>query len=294
MSRFRLAWARQCGERKAKEHGFTAFPVDPRRIAEDEDIHISPKRPDQPGVSGGIIFSDIGVAIFHSTDIASAGFQRFTIAHELGHYFLEGHPEEIQKVAPVHVSRAGFTQGDSSIELEADHFASGLLMPTRLVRDALERGPVGFAGIEELADRSECSLTASAIRAAECSPYPMAIVVSRGERICYGFLSDGFRQLKPRAFPRKGDLLPDSVTREFNSEPANVAAGWRVTGETSLSDWFDGPSGIRLDEEVIGLGRYGFTLSVFSSEDLPEEPDEEEDEEAALEERWRPRFAYGR
>ncbi len=46
MSRFRLAWARQCGERKAKEHGFTAFPVDPRRIAEDEDIHISPKRPD--------------------------------------------------------------------------------------------------------------------------------------------------------------------------------------------------------------------------------------------------------
>lgn len=294
MSRFRLAWARQCGERKAKEHGFDAFPVDPHRIAEDEDIHIVPKRPDQPGVSGGIIFSDVGVAIFHSTDIASAGFQRFTIAHELGHYFLEGHPEEIQKIAPVHVSRAGFTQGDSSIELEADHFASGLLMPTRLVRDALDRGPVGFAGIEELADRSECSLTASAIRAAECSPYPMAIVVSRGERICYGFLSDGFRQLRPRAFPWKGDLLPDSVTRAFNLDSANVEAGRRMTGETSLSEWFDGPGGIRLDEEVIGLGSYGFTLSVFSSEDLPGEPDEEEDEEAELEERWRPRFAYGR
>lgn len=294
MSRFRLAWARQCGERKAKEHGFTAFPVDPLGIAEDEDIHVAPKRPDQAGVSGGIIFSDAGVAIFHSTDIASPGFQRFTIAHELGHYFLDGHALEIQKIAPIHVSRAGFTQGDSSIELEADHFASGLLMPTRLVRDALDRGPVGFAGIEELADRSECSLTASAIRAAECSPYPMAIVVSRGDRICYGFLSDGFRQLKPRAFPRKGDLLPDSVTRAFNVDPANVAAGRRMTGETSISDWFDGPAGIRLDEEVIGLGSYGFTLSVFSSEDLPEEPDEEEDEEAALEERWRPRFAYGR
>ncbi|HEY0026778.1 MAG TPA: hypothetical protein VGC35_02815 [Allosphingosinicella sp.] len=51
---------------------------------------------------------------------------------------------------------------------------------------------------------------------------------------------------------------------------------------------------VRLDEEVIGLGSYGFTLTVFSSEDLPEEPDEEEDEEKTLEERWRPRFAYGR
>lgn len=294
MSRFRLAWARQCGERKAKEHGFDAFPVDPHRLAENEDIHIVPKRPDQPGVSGGIIFSDAGVAIFYSTDIASAGFQRFTIAHELGHYFLEGHPEELQKVAPIHVSRAGFTQGDSSIELEADHFASGLLMPTRLVRGALDRGPVGLAGIEELADRSECSLTASAIRAAECSPYPMAIVVSRDERICYGFLSDGFKKLKPRAFPRKGDLLPESITRAFNADPGNVVSGRRMTGETSLSEWFDGPVGVRLDEEVIGLGRYGFTLTVFSSEELPEDPDEEEDEEAALEERWRPRFAYGR
>lgn len=268
--------------------------MDPRRIAQDEDIHIIPKRPDQPGVSGGIIFSDAGVAIFHSTDVASLGFQRFTIAHELGHYFLDGHPEEIQKVASVHVSRAGFTQGNNSIELEADHFASGLLMPTGLVRRALHHGHVGLAGIEELADLSQCSLTASAIRAAECSPYPMAIVISQGEKICYGFLSDGFKQLKPRTFPRKDDLLPGSITRAFNIETGNVALGRRMTGETSLSEWFDGPVGIRLNEEVIGLGSYGFTLTVFSSEDLPDEPDEEEDDEESLFERWRPRFAYGR
>jgi hypothetical protein len=122
----------------------------------------------------------------------------------------------------------------------------------------------------------------------------MAIVVSRGERICYGFLSDGFKQLRPRAFPRKGDLLPESITRAFNADPGNVAFGRRMMGETSLSEWFDRPEGVRLDEEVIGLGSYGVTLSVFSNEDLPEEPSEEEDEEAMLEERWRPRFAYGR
>lgn len=294
MSKFRLAWARQCGERKAREHGFTSFPIDPFRIAQAEDIHVEAKPADQPGVSGGIIFADVGTAIFYATNISSEGFQRFTVAHELGHYFLEGHPEEILEAGPMHVSRAGFTQGDSSIEIEADHFASGLLMPTSFVRQKLGRAQIGLAGIERLATDAECSLSASAIRSAECSPYPMAIVVSRADRVCYGFLSDGFKQLKPRAFPRKGDLLPETATREFNLDYSNVELRRRRTSETTLAEWFDGPLGIRLDEEVVGLGGYGFTLSVFSSEELPDEPDEEEDEEATLIESYRPKFAYGR
>ena len=239
MSRFRLGWARNCGERKAKEHGFETFPVDPFEIAAAEDIHVEPKPADQPGVCGGIIFADAGTAIFYATNIASGGFQRFTVAHELGHYFLEGHPEEIQKTSPVHVSRAGFTQGDSSIEIEADHFASGLLLPTRLVKQSLAASQVGLEGIRELADDAECSLTASAIRAAECSPYPMAVVVSCGDCVCYGFLSDRFKQLKPRAFPRKGDPLPFTATREFNSDMSNVKTGKLVTSETTLAEWFE-------------------------------------------------------
>lgn len=294
MNRFRLEWARKCGERKAKEHGFTSFPIDPFQIAANEDIFVEAKKPDQAGVSGGIIFTDVGIGIFYATNIASSGFQRFTLGHELGHYFLDGHPEEIMKHAPVHISRAGFTEGSNPIEIEADHFSSGLLMPTGLVRRSLDDHQVGLAGIEELASVSECSLTASAIRAAECCPYPMAVVVSKGERVCYSFLSEGFKQLRPRAYPQKNDLLPDTGTRAFNSNPANVAEGRRLTSETTLNEWFDGPSSIDLDEEIIGLGSYGFTLTVFTSEELPAEPDEELDEEASLIESYTPRFAYER
>ena len=117
--------ARRQGELKAKEKGYDAFPVDPFAIAETEDIFVEPKDPGRVGVSGGIIFHEESVGIFYATDIKSEGFRRFTVAHELGHYFLEGHPEEILKTAPIHMSRAGFSQGMSSIELEADHFASG-------------------------------------------------------------------------------------------------------------------------------------------------------------------------
>ncbi len=294
MSKFRLNWARRCGEQKAAEYDFTTFPIDPFAIAAKEDIHVEAKPPDMDGVSGGIIFSDENVGIFYSTKIDNDGFQRFTVAHELGHYFLEGHPEQILSAAPIHVSRAGFTEGSSSIEIEADHFASGLLLPSRLVSQALNSQQIGLAGIVALSDLSECSLTACAIRAAECSPYPMAIVVSKGDSICYGFLSDGFKKLGRMSFPRKGAKLPNTATRDFNSDPENVSAGRQLCSQTTLECWFDGPAGIDLDEEIAGLGSYGFTLSVFSSEELPVDPDDDEDDEAALIESYTPKFARGR
>jgi hypothetical protein len=198
------------------------------------------------------------------------------------------------KAAPIHISRAGFTEGGSSIEIEADHFASGLLLPTKLVTQALRNGQIGLVGISELSELSKCSLTACAIRAAECSPYPMAVVVSKGDHICYGFLSDGFKKLGSITFPRKGAKLPNSATRNFNSDPENVSAGRRLSSQTTLESWFDGPAGVDLDEEIAGLGSYGFTLSVFSSEELPDDPDDDEDDEAALIESYTPKFARGR
>lgn len=294
MTGFRLSWARTRGERKAREHGYSAFPIDPIAIAESEDILVCPKATDQVGVSGGIIFDQESVAIFYATDITNAGFQRFTVGHELGHYFLDGHPEEITKVSPVHVSRAGFTQGDQSIELEADHFASGLLLPTSLVRGLLSDERVGLEGIEALEADSKCSLTASAIRAAECSPYPMAVVVSRGQQVAYAFMSDGFKALGKLTMLRKGAALPDTMTADFNRDLNNVASGQRATGSSTLSHWFDGAVGVDLDEQVVGLGSYGYTLTVLSGEHLPADSEDAEDEEAQLIESYTPKFSYGR
>ena len=122
----------------------------------------------------------------------------------------------------------------------------------------------------------------------------MATVMSRGEEVCYGFLSEGFKRLKPRTYPRKGDFLPETATRRFNADPVNVELGRQTTSGTTLSEWFDGPLDVALDEEVIGLGSYGYTLTVFSSEELPGDEDESEDDEAALIDSYAPKFAYGR
>ena len=295
MSKFRLQMARRQGELKAREKGYDAFPVDPFAIAESEEIAVEPKASDQVGVSGGIIFHGDNVGIFYATNIKNDGFRRFTVAHELGHYFLEGHPEEIQKTAPIHISRAGFSQGSNSIELEADHFASGLLMPTKLVNQVIGESRIGLDGIITLCEMAKCSLTASAIRAAECSDYPLAVVVSSSEKVAYAFLSEHFKRLDKLTFLKKGAPLPSTHTLRFNRDPKNVSLARSVCGQTTLADWFSCKRRLELDEEVIGLGDYGFTLTVLSSDELAKDPDDEAyEEERSLEESWTPKFAYGR
>jgi hypothetical protein len=143
-------------------------------------------------------------------------------------------------------------------------------------------------------EAAHCSITAAAIRAAEGGSYPMAIIVSKGNEISYTFTSESFKNLGKLAFLRKGASLPVGATRSFNADAANVLRAKRAVGETDLATWFDGQQRITLDEEIIGLGNYGYTLTVLTSEALPEDPVDDEDENARLERSWTPRFAYRR
>ncbi len=292
--KFRLLMATKAGQKRARDDGYYAFPVDPFAIAAKHDLHVEQKPAGMPGVSGALIFADPKPIIIYSAELDNDGFERFSVAHELGHYFLPDHPQEILKAGGQHFSRAGFSEGSSSIELEADHFAAGLLMPGDLVRRNLDQHQVGLEGICRLAEDARVSLTAAAIRAAECASFPLCIIVSSGAEVRYAFPSDAFKALGKHIFLRKGEPLPSGVTATFNSRPENVVAARRVTGESDLIDWFDTDRRAHLDEEVIGLGRYGFTLTVLSSEALFEPDDEDENDEEAINDSWTPRFAYGR
>ncbi len=290
---FRLKMATQLGEKTAEEFGCDAFPIDVLAIATSKGIVVDAQPPDISGISGALIMAGESVRLIYSTEHKNAGFERFSVAHELGHYFLPGHPEEIMKAGGSHISRSNFTES-SSIELEADHFASGLLMPKALVRSNLSKAKIGLDGITTLADAALCSRTAAAIRAAECSEYPMAIVVSQKDKVAYCFMSDSFKGLGKLTFLRKSAPLPQGATLSFNRDTSNVLETRQICAETTLEDWFGGSGQVRLDEEVLGLGSYGYTLTVLSSDKMPLDPEEDEDEDAALEESWTPRFAYKR
>ena len=161
-------------------------------------------------------------------------------------------------------------------------------MPDGPFRAAMRRVGDGLEAIEELAGVCGTSLTATAIRFAQTVGEPAAVIVSTGQRVDYAFLSDAMREFAGVDWPRKGDILPEgSLTARFNADQNAVEARRRDAAETSLRRWFEVRRALDATEEVIGLGEYGRTLTVLTTDISPDEEDEEEE----LQERWTPRFS---
>lgn len=265
--------------------------VDPEAIAASKGIMVQAKPDTASGVSGMLIKAGDDFGIMYATDIPSRGFQRFSISHELGHYFIQGHPEALLTTG-VHQSRAGFTSGDT-FEQEADFFASALLMPEIPFKRAIADHDAGLMCIEMLSSACETSLTATAIRYSTLTSDGVAVICSTGDAIDWCFMSDGLKQAKGLSWLRKGTPVPNgTVTARFNAVPENIRTAQRDSGEGRLGDWLSGDRPYRISEEVIGLGQYGRTLTVLTCEalSLRAEAEESDDDEDALIESWTPRF----
>jgi Zn-dependent peptidase ImmA (M78 family) len=279
-------FATQHGEQAVRERGLS-LAIDPIALAEDRGITVAAKPAQTGGVSGMLIRVGDFYGIAYATHIDNEGFKRFSVAHELGHYFLPGHVEAVLRDGDIHESHAGFVSGDR-YELEADHFAAGLLMPHQLFTPLLRRAGDGVTAIEHLAGVCQTSLTATAIRYTQCSSEPVAVVISTGASIDYCFMSDALRDFDDIDWIRKRQSLPrTSATFAFNQEPARVRRADRIEDESDLQLWFGGPRNIEAREDVIGLGSYGKTLTVLHR---IEPPDEAEDDDETLIESWTPRL----
>ena len=146
---------------KAKElitrFGITELPVNPFEIAHKLDIQTHPKPSNQKGgISGALVRIGNHFGILYATNIPNIGYQRFTVAHEIGHYVLDGHMDHLQlKDGDIHYSKAGF-HGDK-YEREADYFAAQLLMPDILFTKALATNEDGMDATKNLAEKCRTS-----------------------------------------------------------------------------------------------------------------------------------------
>ena len=292
MSRiFSLKLARQTAEAFLRDEGISALPVDPFAIAENRDIVVQGKPEEHNGVSGMLLRHGNDFGIIYATHIPSPGFQRFSVSHELGHYFLPGHIDQVIKDG-VHVSRAGFVTNDP-YELEADHFAAGLLMPEAPFRKAMNQFDPGLDAINQMAELCVTSRTATAIRFAELSDAAVAVIVSTGGVIDYCFMSNAMKSLPKLDWIRKGTPLPTgTATATLAADSERVSAGDRLSDETDVRDWLGGTCRAAISEESVGLGRYGKVLTVLSSNSIgpDNDPEDGEDDEDSLTESWTPRF----
>lgn len=105
--------------------------LDVKKIAQMEGIRVEEEIFDQD--MSGLFLKDDGKYIIAVNADHSTVRQRFTIAHELGHYVL--HKEESLHYDPIEAEKIFFRAEGviSSHETEANHFAAELLMPEALV-----------------------------------------------------------------------------------------------------------------------------------------------------------------
>jgi hypothetical protein len=272
----------------------SSLPIDPFAIAARKDIAHQEKFSLDPGISGCLMKVGDVFGILYSDRFANEGFKRFNVAHELGHYFLSGHIEALFGAGQqFHQSESGFTSNDK-YERQADSFAAGLLMPKFLFTAACRTSGQGLAAVETLAELCVTSLTATAIRFAKLCDEPVAVVCSMGNRVEFAFMSKPLQDHPGLTWIRKGSALPSgTATATFNKDDGNVRKGKRISSTATVETWFDGNSDTELNEEVVGLGDYGKTLTVLWTDSLPEPDDETEgteeteDENLLPSQRWR-------
>ena len=113
----------------------SVIPVNPIRIADKYGIPVYDNNLDDD-IDGGILYKKNKVEIRVNKN-TSINRQRFTIAHELGHYFL--HISSGEEGGIVNYRRDLLsTQGKTPIEMEANAFASALLMDKETILKVYE------------------------------------------------------------------------------------------------------------------------------------------------------------
>lgn len=263
------------------------LPVNVFQIAERLNIPVVEKPDATGGVSGALIKIGNSFTIAYATHIDSIGFQRFSIGHELGHLHIEGHAEALLSADQItHESKAGYKSKDP-YEREADDFSANLLMPKALFKQSLRSAGDGLSAIIKLSNLCETSRLATAIRYSNLTSEAMAIVVSEGTKICYSFLSSELKQFPDLNWLGPNSPIPDVPTAHFNSDNSNVIDQSTEEHQTPMKDWFGGNNSVTLHEEILGLGTYGRTLTILTSDVFADEGDEDADLEESLTPRFR-------
>jgi len=240
------------------------LPVDPKQIAKLEGIQLV------EGAYGEDFDARIEFlpsiqkfAIFYQ-GVGSGrpeGRVNFSLAHELGHYYL--HNAYLLSGAS-HNSESDFAS-KNPMERQADEFAAALLMPRDLFAARVKRLSRGICTLKDICRLSEhefcTSVTSTALRYCKCDFEACALILSRAGRILWADYSTDMQMLNMKFIPFGSPIPEDSWSAEVD-DPSP-----RVEGTVDADVWFQHPNRTELWEEAMVLGRTGLMLTFLSLPD---------------------------
>jgi Zn-dependent peptidase ImmA (M78 family) len=173
---------------------------------------------------------------------------RFTIAHELGHYFIDNHRTKLSKGISVSYNGYSSNKSDEPIERQANHFASHLLMPKKHFIRLAKKFEPGINAILKLKSKYDTSIECSALH---------YINLNLTNSIMFRWRSDfTFHYCRySEAFSQSTGLI-DKAPIKFNTE--------YIKEKVNLID----KSGEDYSEAVAWLSRWIYTISPGSKKDI--------------------------
>lgn len=203
---------------------------------------------------------------------------RFSICHELGHFFLDHHRAYFMRGGKPHRSTSEYLTG-LQVEREADAFAASLLLPTHLLRPTVNKGELSLERLDGISGAFQTSLLSTAIRCVRLSDFPCAVAGIRDGEIAWMFPSEPL--IKAGLYPRRGHLPPNA--RDPWTE---FLAGTEDRGQAdgTVRDWFctyerEQLETVNVTEEYVPVQVLGTLLVLLKLDEgdvFPDEGDEED------------------
>lgn len=198
------------------------------------------------------------------SDHPSSARVRFTIGHELGHYFIDEHRLALASgQVPAHPSFIDKT-GHSIIETEANTFASHFLLPQLAFRKAVAQAKPGLRSLLDIASTFHVSAQATVIRYVEECPLPCAAVMFRADKNAWPATAPTLKQLgyKYLNVTEAAKLPSGFAAKKAFQAPAINGLSEIFEAPSTASFWFKDvpPSSSRnsvIVEQAVRLGPYG-------------------------------------
>lgn len=196
---------------------------------------------------------------------------RFTLAHELGHFFLDEHRLGLKYgLLEPHASFHNINQ-KSLIEEEADYFASCLLMPTVKFKNHSSeykrrtgRKDFSFDTIKDLSENFQTSVLSTLIRFGEVGTHEIFAIISKDNIVKWYVKSTNFPNWKWKF--KIGEPVPQTTVagEYYNLENRKFT----TVEQLSADDWFnpdkeDERADRPMYEQCFYSDSYGYVISLM-------------------------------
>jgi len=224
-------------------------PVDPWEVADRLQIKVSEEPLDADGY---LLQRNNNTRILISKEIDYEPRKRFTIAHEIGHFYIPHHQAEIFRCLPKDLQSF---RTNKKIENEANEFAAEFFLPAVEVEKYLKHPP-DFNLIKEVSGVYGTSLAATAIKIIELTYEKAAVILSEEGEVKWF--------AKSKSFPywiNKDKLHEWTYAYDYFVQGTLAVSGLQQLPAVA---WCQGaPKDVVIVEESVAFERLGMVLSLL-------------------------------